>query len=87
MRNSRFTRFTRREARCKRLPAAFRRLARDFRVLRGMRPAAGPTTTKPLRGASCLCLLLAIAADALLNKGKDVLVGSRDKVQRVFTIC
>lgn len=44
-----------------------------------MRPGAGPTTSEPLRAASCLCLVLAIAADALLNQGKSLQVGARDK--------
>lgn len=80
-RTNRYARFSRREGRCRRLPAAFRRLAGDFRVLRGLAPGAGATTTEPLRAASCLCLFLAIAADALLSQGKkSVLVGgSRDK--------
>eukprot|EP00903_Cladosiphon_okamuranus_P011658 g10966.t1 len=78
-RTNRYARFSRREARCRRLPAAFRKLARDFRLLRGLAPGAGPTTTEPLRAASCLCLFLAIAADALLSQGKSVLAGSREK--------
>lgn len=78
-RTNRYARFSRREARCRRLPAAFRKLAGDFRLLRGLAPGAGPTTTEPLRAASCLCLFLAIAADALLSQGKSVLVGSREK--------
>ncbi|CAM9550175.1 unnamed protein product, partial [Scytosiphon promiscuus] len=78
-RTNRYARFSRREARCRRLPAAFRRLARDFRLLRGLAPGAGSTTSEPLRAASCLCLFLAIAADALLSQGKSVLMGSREK--------
>lgn len=81
-RTNRYARFSRREARCRRLPAAFRKLAGDFRLLRGLAPGAGPTTTEPLRAASCLCLFLAIAADALLSQGKSVLVGSREKSER-----
>ncbi|CAM9879088.1 unnamed protein product [Ectocarpus sp. 6 AP-2014] len=78
-RTNRYARNSRREARCRRLPAAFRRLARDFRLLRGFAPGAGSTTSEPLRAASCLCLFLAIAADALLSQGKSVFVGSREK--------
>lgn len=78
-RTNRYARNSRREARCRRLPAAFRRLARDFRLLRGFAPGAGSTTLEPLRAASCLCLFLAIAADALLSQGKSVFVGSREK--------
>eukprot|EP00752_Nemacystus_decipiens_P002088 g1998.t1 len=78
-RTNRYARFSRREARCRRLPAAFRKLAGDFRLLRALAPGAGPTTTEPLRAACCLCLFLAIAADALLSQGKSVLVGSREK--------
>ncbi len=84
-RTNRYARFSRREARCRRLPAAFRRLAGDFRQLRGLAPGAGPTTSEPLRAASCLCLFLAIAADALLSQGKSVLMGSRDKSELVRT--
>lgn len=47
--------------------------------MRGLAPGAGSTTSEPLRAASCLCLFLAIAADALLSQGKSVLMGSREK--------
>lgn len=81
MRTGKYARFSRREARCRRLPAAFRRLARDFRVMRGLRPGAGRSTSEPLRAASCLCLLLAIAAETFLNHGKAISAkNTRDKV-------
>ncbi|CAM9167021.1 unnamed protein product, partial [Discosporangium mesarthrocarpum] len=93
-RNSRFARHTRKEGRLKRLPAAFRHLARMFRMLRGPHVGdmgetganffppypgggqggrGGGGTVLPLRAASSLCLLLAVAADLLLNQSKSCL--------------
>lgn len=81
IKNGRYPRASRRESRCRRLPSAFRRLAKDFRALRSLRPGAGPSTSEPLRAASCLCLLVAMAAETFLNHGKPaVMKNNREKV-------